>query len=137
MLRTLLIDDEALVRADLREKLAAHPEVRVVGEAATVRSARTLLVTLEYELVFFDVQLIGGESFQLLPDVRPGARFIFVSGHALYAARALESQALDFLLKPVETARLAEAVGRAQTGHAAPFGPGSVSPFAAGAGRTG
>ncbi|NUQ01893.1 MAG: response regulator [Armatimonadetes bacterium] len=113
MIHALLIDDEATARADLRTALAAHPDVAIVGEAATLRSARTLLARPDYDLVLLDVQLIGGNAFELVPDVRPGARIVFITAHDDYAIRAFEINALDYLLKPVMPARLAEALRRA------------------------
>jgi len=118
MIKALLIDDEAAARTDLRGKLAAHPEVAVVGEAATVRAARALLASADYDLVFLDVQLIGGESFQLLPDVRAGASIVFATAYDRYAVRAFESAAVDYLLKPIDPARLAEALRRTAAAHA-------------------
>lgn len=112
MTSAVIIDDEATARADLRAKLAEHPAIAVVGEAATVRKARALLQQADYALVFLDVQLIGGDAFDLVADVRPSARIIFVTGYDDYALRAFEVNALDYLLKPVVPARLAEAVGR-------------------------
>lgn len=112
MMRALLIDDEITARADLRAKLAAHPELMIVAEAATLRDARTLLRRTDYELVFLDIQLVGGNSFELVPDVRPGARIIFVTAYDAYALRAFEINALDYLLKPVVPARLTDALRR-------------------------
>lgn len=112
MIRALLIDDESAVRADLRAKLADHPAITVVGEAATLNSARALLAKSDYDLVFLDVQLIGGNSFDLVPDVREGARIIFVTAFDTYAVRAFDINALDYLLKPVVPARLAAALAR-------------------------
>lgn len=113
MLRALLIDDEAHARVDLRQHLAAaHPEVTVVGEAATMRSARALLGQENYDVVFLDVNLIGGESFELVPDIRPGVRVIFVTGYDRYALRAFEVNAIDYLLKPIQAERLAESLRR-------------------------
>lgn len=112
MHHALLIEDEATARADLRAKLAAHPEVTILAEAATLRSARALLARTDYNLVFLDVQLIGGNSFDLVPEVRPGAAIIFVTAYDAYAVRAFEINALDYLLKPVAPGRLAEALGR-------------------------
>lgn len=114
MLRVLLIDDEASARADLRQKLAAHPGMVVVGEAATVQAARDLFVAAEYDLVFLDVQLIGGDSFDLVPLVRAGASIVFATAHERYAVRAFENHAVDYLLKPIDSARLAEALRRAE-----------------------
>ena len=118
MLRVLLIDDEASARADLRAKLAAHLAVTVVGEAGTIGSARALLASTDYDLVFLDVQLVGGESFVLVPEVRSGASVIFATAHDRYAARAFESDAVDYLLKPIDPARLTEALRRAAVAHA-------------------
>lgn len=112
MLPSLLIDDEVTARADLRAKLAAHPEVTIVAEAATVRSARTILARTDYALVFLDIQLVGGNAFELVPDVRPNARVVFVTAYDAYALRAIEVNALDYLLKPVKPERLAEAIRR-------------------------
>jgi len=112
MLQALLIDDEISARSDLKAKLQAHPEIAIVGEAATVRAARARLAQNDYDLVFLDVQLIGGEGFELVPDVRDGAKIIFVTAHDRYALRAFEINALDYLLKPVSPARLAASIGR-------------------------
>lgn len=112
MPQALLIDDEGSARADLRHKLGAHPEVTIVGEAATVRSARTLLAQSVYDLVFLDIQLIGGSSFELVPDVRPEARIVFVTAYDSFALRAIEINALDYLLKPVVPERLKESLRR-------------------------
>ena len=110
MPRALLIEDESTARVDLRRKLAVHPEVEIVGEAATVRAGRSLLATANYELVFLDVQLIGGDAFELIGDVKPGARVIFATAFDAFAVRAFEINALDYLLKPVAPLRLAQAL---------------------------
>jgi two-component system LytT family response regulator len=110
--QALLIEDESTARADLRAKLTLHPEVTIVAEAATVRSAREILARPGYNLVFLDVQLVGGNAFDLVPAVRPGARIVFVTAYDTYALRAFEINALDYLLKPVAPARLAEALRR-------------------------
>lgn len=114
MLRALLIDDETTARADLRAKLAAHPEVRIVGEAATLRTARERMGQGDYDLVFLDVQLIGGTAFELVDAVDAAARIIFVTAFDAFAVRAFEVNALDYLLKPVTVERLAQAVARVE-----------------------
>ncbi|MBA3848662.1 MAG: DNA-binding response regulator [Opitutus sp.] len=126
MHRALLIEDEAAARADLRARLAAHPEVEIVGEAATFQGARTLLAREDYDLVFLDIRLIGGNAFDLVPAVRPGARIVFATAYDHYALRAFQINALDYLLKPVEPARLADALHRlppAVAGHDPAQGP--------------
>lgn len=112
MIRALLIEDELPAREDLRAVLAAHPDVQIVGEAATVNSARTLLARDDYDLVFLDIHLIGGSSFELVPAIRPGARIIFTTAYDAFAVRAFEINALDYLLKPIAAPRLASALSR-------------------------
>lgn len=112
MHRALLIDDETTARDDLRAKLAVHPEVAVISEAATFNTARALFARTDYDLVFLDIQLIGGNSFDLVPAVSPAARIVFVTAYDSYALRAFEINALDYLLKPVVPARLAETLRR-------------------------
>jgi two-component system LytT family response regulator len=112
MLRALLIDDEAPAREDLRRLLAAHPEITIVGEAGSVTSARTRLAEGGYDLVFMDIQLVGGSGFDLVSFVSPDARIIFVTAYDQHAMRAFEVNALDYLLKPVRRERLAEAMRR-------------------------
>lgn len=112
MPRAVIIDDEINARKDLRKLLAEHPEVSIVGEAARFDEARALLQKGEYDLVFLDVQLLGGSGFDLVPDVRSEARIIFATAYDQFAFRAFEVNALDYLQKPVRTARLAEALRR-------------------------
>lgn len=113
MLRALIIEDNVAVRADLRDRLSAHPEVVLVGEAESVGRARPLLARGDYDLVFLDVQLRGGDAFDLAPLVVPPARIIFVTAYDEYAVRAFELDALDYLLKPVSRERLAACLARA------------------------
>jgi len=110
--RTLLIDDESPARDDLRRLLLPHREVVIVGEAGRIADAQAALTRENYDLVFLDVQLRGGTGFDLVPHVRAGARIVFVTGHDQYALRAFAVNALDYLLKPVEAARLAETLRR-------------------------
>jgi two-component system LytT family response regulator len=113
MLRALLIDDEADARADLRALLIPHAaQVRVVAEAERWNEAEAVLARDDYDIVFLDVQLRGGTGFDLVPQVRAGARIVFVTAHDSYALRAFEVNALDYLLKPISEERLADAIER-------------------------
>jgi two-component system LytT family response regulator len=111
--RALLIDDEPPARGILRALLAAHPGVTIAAEAGTLATARTALARDDYDLVFLDIQLRGGTGFDLVPAVRPGARIIFVTAYDQHALRAFQVNALDYLLKPVDPARLAASLARA------------------------
>lgn len=126
MLKALIIDDEISARTDLRLLLEAHASLVIAGEAALLAEARALLARDDYDLVFLDIQLLGGTGFDLVPDVRPGARIIFVTAHDQFALRAFEVNALDYLMKPVMPARLAAALQRLAL-------PAAVDPAPAGA----
>src|SRR3954469_25771571 len=115
MRRALLIDDEPSARDDLRDMLAAHGGVNVVGEAGLMAEARTQLARDDYDLVFLDVQLRGGTGFDLVPLVRAGASIVFVTGFERFAVRAFEVNALDYLVKPVATERLASTLRKVST----------------------
>ena len=128
MLRALLIDDEPDARADLRLSLASHAGIlRIVGEAETMDEAEAVLAWTDYDVVFLDVQLRGGTAFDLVPRIRSEARIVFVTAHDRYAVRAFEVNALDYLLKPISSDRLAAAVMRITTDFAQsdPRGPGA------------
>ena len=112
LMKTLIIDDEPYVRADLRRMLADHPEVEIIGEAATVPRALEMLEQKQPDVVFLDVQLIGGSGFDLVPAIRPPTQIVFFTAHDEYAVRAFEVNALDYLLKPVSSERLAETISR-------------------------
>jgi two-component system, LytTR family, response regulator len=110
--RTLLIDANGASRAELRTLLAAHPEIRISGEAESFAAAQRLLTTAEYDLVFLDLDLTEGCGFELLVGVRTGARAILVASHERGAFRAVEANAVDYLLKPVRAQRLAAGLAR-------------------------
>lgn len=111
-LRTLLVDDEPLARARLRRLLAEHPDVDITGEAADGLEACRVIDESRPDLVFLDVQMPGLSGFEVLANVRHRPHIIFVTAHDEFAVRAFDAQALDFLVKPVEPARLARALAR-------------------------
>lgn len=119
-LRALLVDDERLARRSLRALLAEHPEIEIVGEASSIRRAAELIAAEHPAVVFLDIQMPGGNGFELLAQLDDPPAIVFVTAYDEYAIRAFEVNALDYLLKPVEPARLAMAVARLHglSGHA-------------------
>jgi two-component system LytT family response regulator len=111
-LRALIVDDERLARVELSRLLAARPEVEVVGEAADAAEAARRIAELRPDVVFLDVQMPGRSGFDLLDDVDGGFEVVFVTAYDAHALRAFEVNALDYLLKPVNPARLAETIAR-------------------------
>ena len=116
-LRTLIVDDEPLARRGLVLRLARHADVEIVGEAANGREAFHAISNLRPDLMFLDVQMPGIDGFGLLRAV-PASMLpltVFVTAYDQYALAAFAASALDYLLKPVEDARLDEALARART----------------------
>lgn len=113
--RALIVDDEAPARGELRYLLAAHPEVEVVGEAATAGEALALAESVRYEAVFLDIEMpgmTGLEVARLVLDRRERPAVVFVTAHEHYAVDAFAIEAFDYLVKPVEPERLARVVAR-------------------------
>jgi two-component system LytT family response regulator len=110
-MKALLIDDERLARNELRRLLAAFPDVTIVGEAAHAAQARQQLAALAPDLLFLDVQMPGESGFELLASLEPPVpQVIFTTAYDEFAVKAFEFNALDYLLKPVDPARLAAAI---------------------------
>ncbi|HET6975961.1 MAG TPA: LytTR family DNA-binding domain-containing protein [Pyrinomonadaceae bacterium] len=116
----ILVDDERLARKELRSMLAEHETIDVVGEAETVAQAAELVHTQNPDIIFLDIQLPGETGFDLVEKLPPDCRIIFVTAFDAYAIRAFEVNALDYLLKPINPARLAHAIERVATHTAAP-----------------
>ena len=115
-LRVVVVDDERPARARLRRMLAAIPDVEVVDEAGSADDAVRAIRRAQPDLVFLDVQMPGTDGFGVVERLEPGERprVVFVTAHDAFAVRAFEVSALDYLLKPVDPARLAQAVERAR-----------------------
>ena len=112
-MKTVLIDDEHLARKELKHLLKAHPEIEIVGEAANVTEALRLIASLRPKLVFLDIEMPVRNGFDLLEALpAPHPHIIFVTAYDAFAVRAFQVNALDYLLKPVEPERLAEALAR-------------------------
>ena len=119
----ILVDDERLARKELRSMLAEHEIIDVVGEAATVAQAAELVGAKNPDVLFLDIQLPGETGFDLLERISPACKIIFVTAFDAYAIRAFEVNALDYLLKPINPARLAQAIERLTIDEPAPVPP--------------
>ena len=114
-LRALIVDDEAPARSDLRHLLRRHPEIEVVGEAAGAREALQLATAVRYDVVFCDIEMADASGLEIAKLVRerPGnPALVFVTAYERYAVAAFAVEAFDYLLKPVDPARLARVVSR-------------------------
>ena len=115
-IRTLIVDDEPLARRGLALRLARHPDIDIVGEAGNGREAFFAVSEHQPALMFLDVQMPGVDGFELLRAI-PASQMpltVFVTAYDQYALRAFEASAIDYLLKPIEDARLDAALERAR-----------------------
>jgi two-component system LytT family response regulator len=108
----LLVDDEPLARKSLQKMLAPFSDLRIIGEAGRLEEAREFVLRQIPDVVFLDIQLFAKSGFDLLPSLPDTTKVIFVTAYDTFAVRAFEVNALDYLLKPIDPARLTQAVER-------------------------
>jgi two-component system, LytTR family, response regulator len=109
-MRAIIIDDERLARAELRKLLQDFPEVEVVDEAANAEEGIEKIEAQNPDLIFLDIQMPGKTGFDMLSSLEKSPNVIFTTAYDEYALKAFEVNALDYLLKPVEPKRLADAI---------------------------
>ena len=116
-LTTIVVDDEELACDELAYLLRDFPEIEVVASGANGLEAVDLIQKLEPDLVFLDVQMPGLDGVGVVRRLREMEielpHFVFVTAYDQYAVEAFRLQAMDYLLKPVDKARLAETIERA------------------------
>ncbi len=113
-IRTILVDDEKLATQGLQLRLEPHTDVEIVDTAQNGREAIRKIKTHKPDLVFLDIQMPGFDGFSViqgLMEVEPPL-VVFVTAYSDHAIRAFEAQAVDYLVKPVEPERLADALDR-------------------------
>ncbi len=112
-MKTLIIDDERLARNELKRLLEPYHKIEIVGEAANAEEALGLITELQPELLFLDIQMPGKNGFELLTSIEGKAPdVIFTTAYDDYAIKAFEFNALDYLLKPIDSERLKDAILR-------------------------
>jgi two-component system LytT family response regulator len=109
-MRAIIIDDERLARTELKKLLQDYPEVEVIDEAANADEGINKIDTLQPDLVFLDIQMPGKTGFDMLAELERAPHVIFTTAYDEYALKAFEVNALDYLLKPIEPKRLADAM---------------------------
>ena len=113
-MRILIVDDEDLARAILREYLAGRPDIEIVGECANGFDAVKMIAELKPDLALLDVQMPKLDGFEILELVQDNVAVIFVTAYDSYALRAFDVHAVDYLLKPFTADRLYAALDRAR-----------------------
>ena len=110
MIKAIVIDDERLARNELKKLLSEFPEIEVIAEAANADEGIERMESLNPDLVFLDIQMPGRSGFDMLAELDKSPHVIFTTAYDEYALKAFEVNALDYLLKPVEPKRLADAI---------------------------
>src|SRR5208282_5746534 len=113
-MKAVLVDDERLARVALRRMLAFHPDVSVLGEAASADEASTQILQLRPDVLFLDIEMAGTNGLNLLEQLDEVPLIIFTTAYPEHAVRAFEVSALDYLLKPIADERLASALEKAR-----------------------
>jgi len=114
MIKAIIIDDERLARNELKKLLLDFPEIEVIAEAANAAEGVEKIDTLSPDLIFLDIQMPGKTGFDMLSELERAPNVIFTTAYDEYALKAFEVNALDYLLKPVEPKRLADALQKLQ-----------------------
>ncbi|MBA2329997.1 MAG: response regulator [Bacteroidota bacterium] len=109
-MKAIIIDDERLARAELRRLLQEFPEIEVLDEASNADEGISKIEAYNPDLIFLDIQMPGKTGFDLLTELDKTPHVIFTTAYDDYALKAFEVNALDYLLKPVEPKRLADAI---------------------------
>lgn len=125
-MKALIIDDEELARAVVRQHLMAHPDVEVAAECANGFEALKAAALHQPDLIFLDIQMPKLDGFEVLELLeaegkRPGV--VFVTAFDEHALRAFEAHAVDYLLKPFSKERFDAALAKARALQANPAAP--------------
>lgn len=114
MLKVLIVDDEALARRGLEIRLRKFPDIEICAQSCNGREALAAVREHSPDVLFLDVQMPGLDGFDVIRHL-PASNMpatIFVTAHDKFALQAFAANALDYLLKPINDERLAEAIER-------------------------
>jgi two-component system, LytTR family, response regulator len=112
MIRAVLVDDEPLARAIVREYLAAHPSVELVAECENGFEAVRAVTAHDPDVLFLDIQMPKLDGFEVLELLDRKPLVVFVTAHDEFAIKAFEAHALDYLLKPFSRDRFDAVIAR-------------------------
>lgn len=116
--KTVIVEDELQCLETLELLIEKYcPEIEIVGTACSIKDGKEIITKEDPEVVFMDIELIGGNSFSLLKDFENiNFKVIFTTAHEQYALQAAKSSAIDFLLKPINKDELVEALSKIKSG---------------------
>ena len=114
-IKAIIIDDERLARNELKKLLLQHPDINIIDEASGVDEGIEKIDLTHPDLIFLDIQMPGKTGFDLLSELEKAPRVIFTTAYDEFALKAFEVNALDYLLKPIDPQRLADAIQKLRT----------------------
>ena len=114
-IKAIIIDDERLARNELKKLLEQYPDISIIDEASNVDEAVEKIDLSRPDLIFLDIQMPGKTGFDLLAEIEKSPRVIFTTAYDEFALKAFEVNALDYLLKPIDPKRLADAIQKLQS----------------------
>ena len=114
-IKAIIIDDERLARNELKKLLQQHSDISIIDEASGVDEGIEKIDLSHPNLIFLDIQMPGKTGFDLLAELEKAPRVIFTTAYDEFALKAFEVNALDYLLKPIDPQRLADAIQKLQT----------------------
>jgi len=109
-MKAIIVDDERLARKELISLLGSYPEIEVVDEAANPDEAVEKIEKHDPDVIFLDIQMPGKTGFEMLEGMERVPQVIFTTAYDEFALKAVEYNALDYLLKPIQPERLAESL---------------------------
>ena len=113
-LTAFLVEDEPLCRADFRQTLRDFPEIRLLGEAETLRAAKSFLSQQTVDLLFLDISVGRENGLDLVETLPKKPLVIALTAHPQHAVRGFSLNLVDYILKPVEKERLRAALQKAR-----------------------
>lgn len=112
MINTVIVEDSELARLELKTLLLAHPEINIIAEAEDVSSAVSIISEKSPDLVLMDIDLPGGNAFDVLAQLTVIPPLIFTTAFDNFALDAFEFNTVDYLLKPIKKERLTKALNK-------------------------
>ena len=109
-IKTLIIDDEWLIRSELKTMLVEHPNIDVIGEASNVAEGIKLYNELKPDLIFLDIHLPGRSGFDFLSKVDNNFKLVFITAFDHYLNEAKKYKAIDYLMKPISKKKLSKVI---------------------------
>ena len=109
-IKTLIIDDEWLIRTELKDMLMQYPNINIIGEAANIDDAIKLHNDLKPDLVFLDIHMPGGSGFDFLSRVNGDFKLVFITAFDQFLNEAKQYRAIDYLMKPISKDKLSRVI---------------------------